>query len=355
MGLLEPFEHRGLWWLPEAPFAKVAGVLTFSQDGVALELIGQLPRERPEPDATTGEVAWSFMPASRDRILGETTSGKGFTLDQCQATSLTLGGMSERFRPEFILEGAHYDAQEPVVFDELSVRYTQLDAWVAISGFDTQTVATEGESLRKINVSFSPPAEIRATVPGVDIAVDFSVLFRPGGPTRSEVSLTQHAAFHLHFHRPTSLKAALDTVYHLRNFVALGVGRPVTPIEITGFVLPQADAKRDELTGLEPRKQSIRLYYRLAHVSEEKEMHPAQMLFTLVDARDRLQALLDAWFSKRTPLAPVFDLYFGALYNRQSFVEQQFLSLMQALETTAARRRKRTSRSQTTSTGSPRS
>lgn len=64
--MLEAFEFRGLWWLPEQPKERVAGVLTFSQDEASLELIGLLPREGPTPDAS-GEISLSAGPLSRAR------------------------------------------------------------------------------------------------------------------------------------------------------------------------------------------------------------------------------------------------------------------------------------------------
>jgi hypothetical protein len=57
--VLEAFERRGLWWLPDMPDHTVAGVLSFSQDDIALDLIGMLPREEP----------LDLNPRSRDRIL----------------------------------------------------------------------------------------------------------------------------------------------------------------------------------------------------------------------------------------------------------------------------------------------
>ncbi len=334
MGLLDSFEHRGWWWLPDRPADKVAGVLAFSQDRVSLELIGQLPREQQAPDPVTGDITHAFMPLSRARILGETTRGKLVTLEECHATSLAIvGGQHEHFAPGFVLEGAHFDADELIVFDEFAVRYSQLDIWVAVNGFETQSIQTDGESLQRIDVSFSPPPEERVSLEGFDIAVGFSVNFHASGPTRTQVELTQRAHFRFYFHQRTPLTTALDTAHHLRNFVALGVGQPVIPTELTGYVLSEPDVQATEGPGPEPRKHSVRIYYRLAQSPTDKERHPAKMLFTLTDAQNRLQGILTSWFSKRDALEPVFDLYFGAVYNRRSFIEQRFLSLMQALET----------------------
>jgi hypothetical protein len=333
--MLEPFEYRGLWWLPEEPAQKVAGVLTFSQDDVALELVGQLPRTEARQEQTTDVVVLPAGPLSRERIVGLSTNGKAFTLERCHASgwNMSMPGMAtERFSPDLILEGARYETGEAVVFDELSVRYTQLDGWVATSGISSGAHA-EGEEVTGIDLSFRPPDSIEVELPDLTLEVAFSWTPEDAAPLGTQLKLSQRAAFVLRFEEPMPLEQTLDFVYQLRNFVALGVGRPVTPVAITGFVLPPANAERDPFTGLEPRKLTINLFYRLGHVPDVKDIHPAQMLFTFPDARDRLTQLLENWFCKQQLLRPVFDLYFGAIYNRHAFLEQRFLSLMQAIET----------------------
>lgn len=331
--MLEVFEHRGLWWLPERPKRKVAGVLTFSQDAVALELIGWLPRPEPVADES-GEIELPSGPLSRPRILGLSSDGKAFTLENCHASGFNFsspGLITESFVPAMILRGAHYEPDEEVVLDELAIAYTQLDSWVATSGFDLLPPA-EDEPMG-VDISFREPKHITVEIPAAIIEISFARSLKDAEPHRPEVKVQQRSGFLLRFKHATPLKPALDYVYQLRNFVSLGVGRPVTPIRITGFVLPPEDAEPDPFTRLEPRKLKIDLFYRLAHVPDVKELHPAQMLFSLPDARKRLPTLLLNWFAKQELLRPVFDLYFGAVYNRQAYMEQRFLSLTQAIET----------------------
>jgi hypothetical protein len=326
--MLEPFEYRGQWWLPEHPQHKVAGVLTFSQSDVALELIGSLPREQSAADPESGEVVIPIGPQSRERILGLSTDGKSFTLEQCHSTAYNLafpGIVTERFVPALILEGALYAPGESVVFDEVSVRYTHLDAWVATTVFTSKRV-TESDKVTGIDVSYRMPPSVEVALPDATVKVAFA--WRTSHK-ETEVSVTQHAAFRLEFQEPTSLEAAFVFVNQLGTFVALGVGRPVAPLALSGFILPSADVELDSESA--PRKHEINVFYRLMHVPPDRQ--PAQMLFTLADARDRFGELLQNWFAKQERLRPVFDLYFGAIYNPHAYLEQRFLSLMQAIET----------------------
>ena len=56
------------------------------------------------------------------------------------------------------------------------------------------------------------------------------------------------------------------------------------------------------------------------------------MVFTFKDISDNFEAILKNWIEKSKILQPVYDLYFGTLYNPSMYTQHQFLSLIQALE-----------------------
>jgi len=49
--------------------------------------------------------------------------------------------------------------------------------------------------------------------------------------------------------------------------------------------------------------------------------------------RSELPEVLDTYFAKRELLAPVYELFFGSLFNPNTYPDFQFLSLVQSLET----------------------
>ena len=68
--LYDNFEYKGLWWLPERPENKIAGIISFDGERITLELLGLL-RE----DTGSRSREW-FHP---DLILG-IAEGKYITL-----------------------------------------------------------------------------------------------------------------------------------------------------------------------------------------------------------------------------------------------------------------------------------
>jgi len=127
------------------------------------------------PDSETGEVVLPAGPLSRERIVGMSTQGKAFTLETCHASSWELAGIvNEQFVRQIVLEGARYGPGEPVAFNELRVRYTQLDAWVATSGLNVE-LASEGETATGwTSPSAGPKPSLRS------LPISLSRLISPG-------------------------------------------------------------------------------------------------------------------------------------------------------------------------------
>ena len=59
---------------------------------------------------------------------------------------------------------------------------------------------------------------------------------------------------------------------------------------------------------------------------------PPRMPFTFKDISDRFEIILRNWFKNARLLEPVYNLYFGTLHNPHLYLEHQFLSIVQALE-----------------------
>jgi len=171
-------------------------------------------------------------------------------------------------------------------------------------------------------------------LPEDELVISFSWQLGEVGPVTTDVRVTQRTRITVRFRTEASLKRVLEYTYQLRNFLGLAVGRPVLPLSVRGLILPPPEAEPDAVTGVAPQPIGVDIYYRLSSTPPlGRKLLPQQMLFTLDDARPRLETLLNNWLIKHEILRPVFDLYFGATYSPHSYLEQTFLSLMQALET----------------------
>jgi len=64
-----------------------------------------------------------------------------------------------------------------------------------------------------------------------------------------------------------------------------------------------------------------------------RSLHSLDILFTLDDVHEQLEAYIVNWVNKADRLEPVYDLYFSVLYSQHMYLHSVFLSLAQAIET----------------------
>lgn len=329
--MFERQEFRGYWWIPEHPEQRVPGTLEFSQAEITLDLLGRFK-----------EQSSSFFPLPRPRILGDAEGNKSLTLEDCGPGGANLAGLvSTKYVPTTVLVGAHYGPHEPVTFDTMAIHFDELDVWAAISGFSRKITTDENEAgetvLKAIDVHFEPPPAVEVTIaPGVRLSLEFGWRYDDRTPLKPEVEIRQRAGLVLRFDDGVSVQDARSYVRQFRNFLGLAVARPVQPTEVKGIVLAPQDSQPDAFTKLKPQPIVMEVLYRLPDVDERqgtRPIYPHEMLFGLHHVQDRLEAILQSWFAKQELLRPVFDLYFGAIYNRRAYLEQTFLSLIQAIET----------------------
>jgi len=149
--VLDELTFRGLFWLPDEPEQKLAGTLDFSQERIELDLLGAF-----------NDAGLTLGLEPRARILGHSADGKALTLERCQASNWqfnTAGLSTTTYRPSYVLVGAWFEKDEEIAFDELLLRYSDLDEWAAVSGFDI-TLSSEQENVSAIDVAYRPPESL---------------------------------------------------------------------------------------------------------------------------------------------------------------------------------------------------
>jgi hypothetical protein len=72
--------------------------------------------------------------------------------------------------------------------------------------------------------------------------------------------------------------------------------------------------------------------YKSAITKIEKDTRGNATLFMHGQALNRLQELMKRWFEIENRLQPVYNLFFGGMYNQEIYIEFRFLGYTQALE-----------------------
>lgn len=316
---MKDIQRVGWWWLPGRQ-EPVAGTLSFSvQDGIRLKLTGSLTGGR--------RLTGTTYPL----ILGITAESQEFTLCECRENrllQLSKGFLSQEFYSDMAFAGAHFTAPEQVRFRTVAVQYSHLTDWVHVFGIKEEW----GED--KLSITYTRPEEVTAETAkgiirlthglGLDSAYPHTVNLRPTNSLLVEVP--QELPFDVwqsQFIRP------------LQNLLSLATSEPNAVTDV--IVHPSAKASAGEQQDA-PRLVRA-LYRQFFHEDGEHEsLHPVRMLFSFREVVNDFSSIVERWLKVADELDSVCNLFFSVQYNPRMYLEQQFLSIIQAIETYHRRR-----------------
>lgn len=318
---MEEFEYAGIWWLPENPDKKISGTLKFHPvEGANLELIGSF---KGIEDLNT-----VLQP---DIISGITSNSKIITLYKCYESPSHMsvpGFLRSSFIASMVFLGYHFEKEEDIIFDSLALNYSHLEEWARITGFQFKIESDSKNHLTKQEVRYSFPEKVEAKLSNLNISFDYN--FTSGGDRIKEVKLKQTMFIKIEPHKPVHFNDYQRNIcYHIQNFLSLAIGRAVSPLIIKG----KTNACKTKLPDGRVVYNDILIFYSIKDLPDlSKKLHPFDMLFSFRDISANFEKYLRNWFAKSEVLQPVHDLYFGILYNPSMYLQHEFLSLIQALE-----------------------
>ena len=321
--MIDEFHLKGDFWLPETPDRKVSGTLRFNQDeGATLELIGSLEDIKPGPIGI-----WE-----KDIILGFSTNGKYITLYRCLEfnKNISMPGMiSQVIHSDKVFLGGHFDKPEDIKFKSILVRFSHLDEWFNISGFDIKYAFVDKKPT-KVNISYQRPEPIDlVSLNDYKLSIYFESTWPLGALT--ELKMNQRAV--LKIESTGDSKSFLDWMNILgivQDFLTLGTFTAVYPIFIAGEPIYGDQDIEDSEKKASPR---VEVFYSLINKPDlTKKLTPFDMLFTYSDISSNLSKCLINWINKSESLKPVYDYFFSTIYTQRLYIEHRFLNLIGAVE-----------------------
>ena len=318
--MIEEFEYDGIWWLPEKPDNKVSSKLKFHPvEGLKLQLIGSFKELK--------DLNTFLQPLI---ILGITSNGKIITLYKCCESQSHMSMprfLSTSFIASVAFLGCHFEKEEEIRFDFLSLNYSHLEEWTGITGFQFKMETDSKNHLTKHKIIYSFPEKVEAKIGNLSISFDYN--FTLGGDRLKEVNLKHTTFIKIKPSKSLHFNDYQDVCYHIQNFLSLAIGKAVFPITIKGKS-ERCSTKSQNGKAIYP---DIFIYYATNSLFEtSSKIHPFDMLFTFRDISGKFENILKNWFEKAEMLKPVYDLYFGTLYNPRMYLQHQFLSMIQAVE-----------------------
>lgn len=326
---MEEFEYKGLWFLPKFPNHQVSGIIKFHPvDGAMLEITGNdfdLALFEPRNDRDHLNLRVGLV-TKRDRdiqiVLGYTEQGDPVTLYGCfwNGHTWATGYSGAKYRVQIVLIGQHFEKYEDIIFDSISIHYIYLEQWLGITGFSGHFTMPNKRKTISGQIKYKSPKRLKIRVN--DFNISFYYDFYLSGDRFVDIHAEQKTFIEiipdqrLHYSDYQS-----NIIYHIRNFLTLGIGKPVLPLLMQGRIKSQ--------------KITVTIYQIIkgSTLNKKQEIQRGKMLFRYQDISDNFSNHLKNWFDKAYKMEPIFDLYFGLSYIPSIYVHLEFLTLAQCLET----------------------
>ena len=340
--MVEKFEYKGVWWLPDNPEKRISGTLMFVPgEGAVLNLMGSFNGSFEEIKSTNSEGSitkrvWTGKLFEPEIMLGTSSGGKKITLHKCFETNerySSSGFPTSSFYANIVFIGWHFTKPEELKFKSFFVNYPYFEEWSEIGVFSYRRESEEKS--KQYEVKYEVPEPVKTKINNFKISFDHNL--NVSGDWLREVNL-KHTTFieiepedELHFEEYQSI------LYHLQNFLSLATTRAIYPLSVEATT---EHCKRvSTFSKGKVRHPHIEIFYNvIGKVDLSEKLTDYDMLFTFEDISGQFETYLQNWFGKAELLKPVYDLFFGTLYNPSMYLELQFLSLIQAVESYHRRR-----------------
>jgi len=330
---MEKFEYEGIWWQPENIENRLYGTLKYSpESGAYLELKGSFIAiaESDKNNKAIKAIEKDFL-LQPTIILGKTIDGKSITLYRCIQIKLTQhfpGLAVSLFYVYFVFIGCHFNKEEDIIFKCISIEYSNLDDWSHVSGFKEKRETDRNGCTKRYELIYESPPSIEARIDKYRISINFdldyhSKIFREYH-LEQKIFIKITSDISTHFNNYIS-----EITSHIQNFLSLAIGRAIYPNKIIG----NSDAIITRLNENKIVFKPIYIFYNLGQFAKlPVRINVLEVLFFYEDIIDNFELYLNNWVKKAGYLQPVYDLYFGTLYNPLMSLNHQFLNLAQALE-----------------------
>jgi hypothetical protein len=311
--MLNQFVINGLFWLPEEPQRRVAGILTYNPGSPStLELIGSLKEFLQINQFFTPEI-----------ILGISLDGRPITLYRCfeKNSRFSSGGpLVTDFIVFTILIGVHFQSPQDIKFKRMYFDFSGLREWLGINPI------TRGSGKRTWQIKYKKPKQIR-----LFSSKPYNIFVATSAKSSADAgsaSIDYEHSIGVSFRSSQKLDKYLQVMSDIRNFLSLCTRGAAYPIDIDGRSSANSYRHNNRVN-----YRSIKVYQGFAFLpSTIEKIRKQDMLFALDSVQERSNELFQNWFSKSELLKPMYNLYFSIIYNTYLYTENEFLSLIQAIE-----------------------
>lgn len=317
--LLDDFELKGLWWLPEQPDLQLSGTISFENEKkISLELLGSFHEVK---GFGAGD---SFQPGI---ILGITDNGQFCTLFRNVETKnqLNVPGIQQSIiESRYLFIGKHFNAPEDICFSSFQVGFTNLENWLAKKPFTMKI--PEDLKTGEWKLTHKWPQEFASKIESLNSTIESTHELKTDGDLIRNAIWKSKAYLKIIPIKQEHFKWFWSVSYDLCNFLTLLIGA-TTYINTMKAYVDDIEISHEKKT-----KETIEVFFTQKKPGINDGIHHFEMIIPFPRIADKIEDVMIQWFSKAQNLRSVYDLFFGTFYNPGMYLEFHFLSLIQAIE-----------------------
>ena len=186
--LLDDFELKGLWWLPEQPDIKISGIISFENEKkITLELLGSFHEVK-----TFGSGDF-FQP---EIILGVTDNGQICTLFRNFETKNQMnfpGIQKSIIETQYLFVGKHYHTTDDICFSSLQANFTNLENWLVKSPFSLEVPRDIKTGEWKLTHKW--PEEFKSNIQALNSSIESTHEFKTDGDLTQKCNMEKQSLF----------------------------------------------------------------------------------------------------------------------------------------------------------------
>lgn len=303
----EEFELRGYWYLPSEPDKKIAGILSYSTNGINLELFGSFK----------GDM-FSKNDGNHEIVLGD--SEQNITLlNGIQKQMNQSKYESSIYNFKKVIIGGHFYQTDDIKFDSLSVNFTNIEEWLGCHPFiSDQELDVEKKEIKNLNASYYFPPISSINIPSIQANIKLSFMNNTKEKRYHYLTMEQFGYFNIIPYKEESLNWYSKKINSIQNFLSLIFDFPTYPLKIHGYI-----------EDVENESDYKKLTILLSPINgNDREVKTSHIFIRYSHIEDKLSEMLNIWFDIES--TPYTKLYLSNFDNKSEI--SKFINYANALE-----------------------
>lgn len=318
MKIEKPFSVSGYFWLPSDEENKLYGTLKVEDGGkIELEVLGSFNRSLKEFSKNDIEI---------ERIVGKIEGGEYVTLEKCFALTLNINVAIEwmvknRIHVSTLYKYIAYEQDEEILFNSFSFSVDGLNEWLNIRKIKTDSLShshlIRHEEIGNIEYNL-----------GENIKLEFQIRVTTH-MAHYKSSMRQSSRIKLISDEKKSLEYFSKLANKIVKFLSFAIDESINikDIQVTNSdIFRECNGKKYPV--------EIEVYSQIMHFFKDTpEIKFYTMLFQYINIQESFEEKINSWIDAYNVIETALNLFFSVRYNPSQYVESEFLSLVQALET----------------------